>query len=310
MKQNPLFSIIIPTFNRAEELKNAIKSVLNQQIEDFEIIIIDDASTDHTKSIIEQFTDNRIFSFSKSINEERAKARNFGIKKAKGDYITFLDSDDVIYSNFLSEGMKLIKKFNNPEWMHLAYEIRDNNGKLIERRNRRKNNLGKSLLSGNHLSCVGIIIRKDIIKKNHFNEDPVIIGSEDYLLWLKLSFRYILRFSNTVCASVFDHSSRSVRSFNSERLINRIEKSISFVINDPEFQSRSKKDARKFIAHRYIYLSLHLILNKDLINGMKYWDKSFRLFPQILFSRKNLGIIKVFLKTLLESNPIKYVKII
>ena len=237
MKRNPLFSIIIPTYNRADDLKNAVQSVLNQKIEDYEIIIVDDASTDHTKSVIKKFTDTRIIFFSKSKNEERAKARNFGIKKANGDYITFLDSDDVIYPNFLEEGKKLIKKFNTPEWIHLAYEIRDKNGKVIERKNKRKQDLARSLLSGNHLSCVGVLIRKDIIKKNHFNEDPEIIGSEDYLLWLKLSFNFSLRFSNTICASVCDYSGRSIRSFNSERLIKRIEKSISYVINDPEFQN-------------------------------------------------------------------------
>jgi len=301
MKRNPLFSIIIPTYNRADDLKNAVQSVLNQKIEDYEIIIVDDASTDHTKSIIKKFTDPRIIFFSKSKNEERAKARNFGIKKANGDYITFLDSDDVIYPNFLEEGKKMIKKFNTPEWIHLAYEIRDKNGKVIERKNKRKQDLARSLLSGNHLSCVGVLIRKDIIKKNHFNEDPEIIGSEDYLLWLKLSFNFSLRFSNTICASLCDYSGRSIRSFNSERLIKRIEKSISYVINDPEFQNKLVRFENKFVAHRYIYLALHLIMNKNVKKGIQYWLKSLRMYPQLLFSRKNMGVIKVTILNLFFS---------
>jgi glycosyltransferase involved in cell wall biosynthesis len=89
----PTFSVIIATFNRAHLLPRSIQSVLNQTFHDFELIIIDDGSTDHTRAVIEQIQDPRIhYVYQK--NKGRSVARNAGVALAKGQFVTFLDSDD------------------------------------------------------------------------------------------------------------------------------------------------------------------------------------------------------------------------
>jgi glycosyltransferase involved in cell wall biosynthesis len=90
----PFFSVIIPTYNRSHAIKNAVDSVLKQTFHDFEIIIIDDASTDHTKEVVEVIDDYRVHYILNQTNQERCISRNIGISKAKGEYICFLDSDD------------------------------------------------------------------------------------------------------------------------------------------------------------------------------------------------------------------------
>jgi len=90
----PYFSVVIPTYNRAHSIPKAIDSVLKQSFQDFEIIIVDDASTDHTKEVVAKLNDNRIHYILNSTNQERCVSRNIGISKAKGEYICFLDSDD------------------------------------------------------------------------------------------------------------------------------------------------------------------------------------------------------------------------
>lgn len=87
-------SVIIPTFNRAKLIKRSIQSVLDQTYQDFEVIIVDDGSTDDTKSVIESFKNPRIKYISHDINKGPSAARNAGIKNAKGKYIAFQDSDD------------------------------------------------------------------------------------------------------------------------------------------------------------------------------------------------------------------------
>lgn len=89
----PFFSIIIPTYNRAHVIMRPIDSVLRQTFEDWELIIVDDGSTDDTKSIIESYHDNRIC-YVWQENQERSAARNHGIALAKGEWICFQDSDD------------------------------------------------------------------------------------------------------------------------------------------------------------------------------------------------------------------------
>ena len=109
----PFFSIVIPTYNRADVIGVTIQSVLTQQFHDFEILIIDDGSTDNTAQVVAKFTDNRI-RYHKKPNTERGAARNTGIKMAQGQYITFIDSDDLFYPQHLSVARLLIDKFKSP----------------------------------------------------------------------------------------------------------------------------------------------------------------------------------------------------
>ena len=89
----PFFSVVIPTYNRANMISGAIQSVLEQTFKNFELIIIDDGSTDQTAHVIAGFSDERI-KYNYQQNTERSQARNNGIKIASGRYICFLDSDD------------------------------------------------------------------------------------------------------------------------------------------------------------------------------------------------------------------------
>ena len=109
MAVNPLFTIIIPTANRAELLRRAIESVLKQHCENWEICIVDDGSTDPTQEVVKSFTDPRIhYSFQQ--HQERSVARNKGIEMAKGQYLCFLDDDDYFFPEHLELLEQSIKK--------------------------------------------------------------------------------------------------------------------------------------------------------------------------------------------------------
>lgn len=97
----PVFSIVVPTYNRAERISAAIDSVLNQTFPDFELIIVDDGSTDNTKETVHRYEDPRIVYLYQE-NKERSAARNNGIRKARGQFVCFLDSDDIYLPNHLS----------------------------------------------------------------------------------------------------------------------------------------------------------------------------------------------------------------
>ncbi len=96
------FSIIIPTYNRADLLKEAIDSVLKQTYENWELIIVDDGSIDHTKEVVISYQDARIH-YHYQLNKERSAARNKGVDLSKGDYICFLDDDDIYDKEYLQE---------------------------------------------------------------------------------------------------------------------------------------------------------------------------------------------------------------
>jgi glycosyltransferase involved in cell wall biosynthesis len=107
----PLISVIIPTYNRARFVVKAIDSVLNQKFTDYEIIVIDDGSTDDTQTVLVPYSNNIRYIYQE--NAGVSAARNTGIKKASGEWISFLDSDDEWKEDYLSTQMAQIKQYPN-----------------------------------------------------------------------------------------------------------------------------------------------------------------------------------------------------
>lgn len=105
-----MFSIIIPLYNKGRLVKNSIDSVLAQTFQDFEIIVVDDGSTDNCGCYVKEYADNRIHYFFKP-NGGASSARNFGIYRAKADWIIFLDADDSLLPNALEVFNQMITKY-------------------------------------------------------------------------------------------------------------------------------------------------------------------------------------------------------
>ena len=110
MVYNPLISVIIPTYNRGALLGRAIRSVLAQSYRNIEIIVVDDASDDYSGAVVKEFSDNRLSYIRHDSNMGGAKARNTGIKAAKGEYIAFQDSDDEWVKDKLEKHPNKLKK--------------------------------------------------------------------------------------------------------------------------------------------------------------------------------------------------------
>ncbi|HHH49798.1 MAG TPA: glycosyltransferase family 2 protein [Saprospiraceae bacterium] len=113
MEASPLFSVIIPTFNRSHLISKAIESTLHQSYENWELLIIDDGSTDNTKNVVNSYSDKRI-KYIYQEHAERSTARNNGIKNAKGLYICFMDDDDYYLENHLELFQNEIEKQKYP----------------------------------------------------------------------------------------------------------------------------------------------------------------------------------------------------
>lgn len=285
------FSIIIPTFNRADFISFTLKTVLNQRHRDFEIIVVDDGSIDNTSEVIDNIGSDNIKYFYKE-NQERAAARNFGIRKALGQYVTFLDSDDILYANHLEVAYRIIADNSSPSVFHIGYEIKDTDGKITRRINNRRGSLNEQLLYGNSLSCIGMFLRRDIALRHSFNEDRNLSGSEDYELWMRLASRYQILYSNEITAALIQHEERSVLGFDKNVLINRINLLTKYLFSDHKFTEVYGHQQNVFIAHRYLYLSLHLVMGRYIRNGLMFWWRAVKLYPTVLFNRKTAGIFK------------------
>ena len=109
-KKNDLVSIIVNCFNGEKFLKNSINSILNQTYKNFEIIFFDNFSSDNSAKIIKSYKDRRIKYYRSKKNLNLYNARNLAIKKAKGKYVSFLDTDDWWNKNKLLEQINFLKK--------------------------------------------------------------------------------------------------------------------------------------------------------------------------------------------------------
>lgn len=119
----PFFSVIIPLYNKEKQIKDTLKYVIRQTFSDFEVIVINDGSTDKSLEIAQSISDNRITIYSQ-LNSGASSARNLGIEKANGKYMALLDADDVWYPNHLEEHYKSITKFPNGELFCNAYALK------------------------------------------------------------------------------------------------------------------------------------------------------------------------------------------
>jgi glycosyltransferase involved in cell wall biosynthesis len=188
---NPQVSIIIPTYNRAEDLKRALQSVFDQTFTDWEILIVDNHSIDNTTNLIQSFNDPRI-KLHKIHNEGVvAASRNLGLKHATGEYIAFLDSDDWWLPKKLEESVKYMNRGADVVY-HDLYIVTKSDQVFNWRRTR-----GRKLKSpvfydliknGTTLPNSSVVVRKVSLDAiNGLSEDKDMVGSEDYDAWLRIA---------------------------------------------------------------------------------------------------------------------------
>ncbi len=192
-KIGPAVSVIIPTYNRALWLTDAINSVLNQSYQDFELIVIDDGSTDRTREIVATYSD-RIQYLYRS-NRGPSAARNLGIKNARADLITFLDSDDRWLKQKLQAQVDLMTK--NPE-IKISYtdEIWIRRGVRVNQKKVHRKYSGwiyQKCLPLCIISPSSVMIHREVFDKVGLFDEEFLV-CEDYDLWLRISRLFPITF--------------------------------------------------------------------------------------------------------------------
>jgi glycosyltransferase involved in cell wall biosynthesis len=277
-------------------IENTVKSVLNQQYQHFELIIVDDGSTDNTRDIVasikNKHPDKRILYHYKE-NGERAAARNYGLQNSTGEYVLFFDSDDELYFNHLSEANYFLTNNGAAEVFHLRYDIKNEGGKIISEGPVHLSPPNRQLISGNFLSCNGVFIRRDIAEANLFNEDRNLSGVEDWELWLRLAVQFPIHYVNKITSSIINHENRSVLADDKDKLITRIESLIYYVTQNKLVLKHFNSELHKFYSSCYSYISLHLSLNKVYKKETLYYLwKGTQAMPSLVFKKRFFAILK------------------
>ncbi len=180
-----LISVILPVYNCEKYIVSAINSILIQTYTNFELIIIDDGSTDSTSSLINSLTDYRIKYYKNEVNSGLAFTLNRGISISKGEFIARMDGDDIAHNERFSKQISFLLNNTGVDMIDCLMEYIDEDGKSLNKLNSNvvsSKDIKNILPKENCLGHSSILIRAEILRKYRYNN----IGNEDYELWLRL----------------------------------------------------------------------------------------------------------------------------
>lgn len=213
MQTKPIISVIIPNYNRSAFLKQAIESVLVQTYPVLEILIMDDGSNDDSRTVVQTFADQRIKWTDCGKNGRPAIPRNEGLRRSLGNYVAFLDNDDIWFADKLERQVEVLEKQQvnavcgnarilSPQKTEDLYNSTTID-QLID---------FETLVQSNTVICSSVLIKKELLlKSGGFPEAPSLRGLEDYAAWLQAIHLSRFYFMAAPLLSYRDDSSNSIR---------------------------------------------------------------------------------------------------
>ncbi len=305
----PKVSVIIPCYNYADFLKLCLESVLNQTFQDFEIIVVDDYSTDHTVEVVFSYKDPRIRYIRHEKNLGPSAAFNTGINLSQGKYITIIGADDIMKPENLSEKIKILENYPNISLVHSNAEIIDETNQIIglarkgniPNKVQREERLFDRLLYGNFIIASSVVVRRECYQKVGFY-DTNLRYAEDWDMWLRMATYYEFAYIDTPLIRYRLHM-KSLR--HSHYIDNKDLSTMEAVINKI-FESFNLE--RKGYSYEQVYWHnyFRLLNNKLGILSfrqiLKLYLKGLSQYPKYFLYLKNIRFIaKVILYALFPS---------
>jgi glycosyltransferase involved in cell wall biosynthesis len=269
----PKVSVIIPTHNRANFLRSAIESVLRQTFQDFEIIVVDDASQDRTPEVIKGFPDQRIRYVGHDSHKGQGASRNAGIKNAVAEYVAFLDDDDEWLPEKLEKQVFLLER--SPAKTGMVYTgfckvDASTHGVISRVIPRKRGSILGDLCLGNCIgTCSTVLMRRECFAKTGVFDEMLASGA-DYDMWLRVAKEFDIEFVAEPLVLYTIHSNRI--STNYEALIRGIEGQLAKYA--PFFALNSKS-----YSLRYLSLGVFYCYRGNLTKGRAAFYKGIKLNP-------------------------------
>lgn len=291
METPVLFSIVIPTYNRASFILKTVDAFIAQSYGNFEVIIVDDGSKDNTSEVVKGISDPRVRYYKKE-NAERGAARNYGLAIAKGDYVNFFDSDDLAYPNHLEAANQTIIKYAGPEIFHMGYDLKTPDGKLLQQCASYDGNTEAYAVRKKQISINALFVKREVAAGLPFSTNRLLSASEDALFLCQLCARYTLYHNNTVTSTIVEHDSRSMVTASEEQLLNRRKYLLEGLQNDTVFMAKYGADLVHINAEMSYLLCLSCLAAGNNAKAFGYFRTSLTGSSTSIFSRRTLVFLK------------------
>ncbi len=212
ISSHPLFSVVIPTYNRAAKVVRAVESVLAQNFADYDVWVIDDGSTDATPEALAPYLDH--IHYVRQANGGAARARNRGIQESQGKYVAILDSDDRWYPQKLGACVRAIQAHPASGLFYSQWEVVDEAGRRlwIDRSRKVKGSAYQALLKGDFLAASSAVIKRECLEATG-GFDPLMQPCEDWDLWLRIARKFSIELVPEVLV-IFEHVAQNTATSN------------------------------------------------------------------------------------------------
>ncbi len=270
----PRVSVVIPAYNSAAFLREAIQSVLNQTYSDFEVVVVDDGSTDNTESVVRSFGDR--VSYLKQDNRGAGAARNHGIKRSKGKYVAFLDSDDLWLPGKLAEQIPLLDRDAEIGLVYSDWAVVPEQGdaepSYLRNRPAASGYVFDELVQSGFILTSGTVVRRSCLDEvGDFDETLSI--AQDFDLWLRICYRWKIARVN----KPFVIKRNRDGNLSSDLLKTAAERIVLFeraLRKFPDMTPRSRRVVRRQVALNYWDLGYHHFERMLLKEARKYFMSS------------------------------------
>jgi len=270
----PKVSVVIPTYNRAELLRSAIISVLNQTFQDFEIVVVDDASKDNTAEVISSFNDKRIKYIRHETNKGEAGARNTGVMNSEGEYIAFLDDDDEWLPEKLKKQIELFE--NSPREVGGVYtgflKVDRTTGEVLKRViPTKRGNIFSDLLRFNWIYIPSVLmVKKECFEKAGLFDASIPFGL-DYDMWIRISKGFHYEYIREPLVKYYSHGN------------GRLSTNYKLVISGKEAMLKKYGELfasnRKDYSYRYLQIGVLYCYSGDTKKGREALFKAMMTYP-------------------------------
>lgn len=279
--KNPFFSVIVPSYNRSDFLPKAITSVLQQSFSSFELIIIDDGSTDSTYEVVNDFVlqDSRV-RYIYQVNSERGAARNTGINSSCGKWISFLDSDDEYMIHHLQLLFEFVSEQTTNSLVVFKYLISDSvNTKESETCRLSEEDIGlNALLKGNPFAC-NYAISNSAGPIFPFLESRLLSSMEDWIFLIQNVPTHGLSLMPRPSVILLDHFGRSMNA--NQSVIRARLCAINFLCSNTCDLSLSQ--LKTLTAYSYLFCAIHSYLDNKRYDSLGFFVKSTRYRIKLAF---------------------------
>tara|TARA_R110000868_G_scaffold64629_14_gene194160 strand:+ start:679 stop:1608 length:930 start_codon:yes stop_codon:yes gene_type:complete len=295
LNQSPFFSIVIPTYNRASLIFETLESVFQQTYTNYEIIVVDNASTDNTIELLSPLdAAGKIRLIRNEKNIERSKARNVGFKNAKGDFLTLLDSDDFMYPSNLQDAADFILENPSIHFFHNFYELVDSHKKALYHYSYpHPSKQLKALAEGNFVSCIGVFLSKKVYSNYHFNEDEKILGSEDWELWIRVRSKYNLGVIPKINNGIRHHTQRSITAYDLDSIVARKEYIIENLLKDKNVKASFNQYKELMLASAYVFGAISANQALQFKQAKNLLKKALKIYPKLLLKPRFLRAAQI-----------------